>query len=160
MGRLSTTECTYLPTYLRPYDPGHRRLALVDVVPQLGSGLLREPLGLDNMLLDTRVSVVLAGMLSPLCLMTRQSSCRTLGLYVVWIRVLPMAPPHLLHEWICSTPHGGCIHPFSSSVPRIPQGLQSLLRMMPDRLIGRLRLLLACGDDAGCLHRGPLRPRW
>ena len=67
-----------------------------DVVPQLESGPLWEPLGLDNMLLDIRVSVVLAGMLSRLC--------RTLGLYVVGIRVLPMAPPHLLHEWICSTP--------------------------------------------------------
>ena len=118
-----------------------------------------EPLGLDNMLLDIRVSVVLAGMLSRLCRTAGQSACRTLGLYVVWIRVLSMAPPHLLHKWFCSTPHGGCIHPFSSSAPCIPQGLQSLLRMKPDRQIGRLRLLHACGDDAGCLHRGPLRPR-
>ena len=118
------------------------------------------PLGLDNMLLDTRVSVVFAGVLSRLCRTAGGSACRTLGLYVVWIRVLPMAPPHLLDEWICSTPHGGCIHPLSSSVPRIPQGLQWLLRIMPDRRIGRLRLLHACGDDAGGLHRGPLRPRW
>ena len=49
---------------VRPYDPGHRRLALDDVVPQLESGPLREPLGLDNMLLDTQVLVVLAGMQS------------------------------------------------------------------------------------------------
>ena len=144
---------------VRPYDPGHRRLALDDVVPQLESDLLWEPLALDNMLLVTPFSVVLAGMLSRLCQRPGQSVCRTLGLYVVWIRVLPMAPPHLPHKWICSTPHGGCIHPFSSLVPRFPQGLQSLLRMMTDRRIGRLRLLRACGDDAGCLHRGPLR-RW
>ena len=88
------------------------------------------------MLLDTQVSVVLAGMLSRLCRTAGQSACRTLGLYVVWIRVLLMVPLHLLHEWICSTPHGGCIHPFSSSVPHTLQGLQSLLRMKPDRRIG------------------------
>ena len=45
----------------------------------------------------------------------------------------------------------------SQNTPCIPQGLQSLLRMKPDRRIGRLRLLLACGDDASCFHRGPLR---
>ena len=73
---------------VRPYDPGHRRLALDDVVPQLESGPLREPLELDNMLLDTPVSVVLAGMLSRLCLTAGQSACRTLGLYVVRICVL------------------------------------------------------------------------
>ena len=58
-------------------------------------------------------------MLSRLCRTAGQSVRRTLGLYVVWIHVLPMAPPHLLHEWICSTPQGGCIHPFSSSSPSI-----------------------------------------
>ena len=99
------------------------------------------------MLLDTQVLVVLAGMQYRLSRTAGQSARTTLGLYVVWIHVLPMAPLNLLHEWICSTPHGGCIHPFSSSVPHTPQGLQSLLRMKPDSWIWILRLLHVCGDD-------------
>ena len=105
------------------------------------------PLGLDNMVLDTQVLVVLAGMQSRLCRTADQSARRTLGLYLVWIHVQPMAPPHLPHEWICSTPHVGCTHPSSSSVPHTPQGLQSLLRMKPDSWIWILRQLHVCGGD-------------
>ena len=51
------------------------------------------PLGLDNMVSDTRVLFVLAGMQWT----EDPSARRTLGLYVVWIHVQPFAPLHPPH---------------------------------------------------------------